>query len=186
MSDMSSLVTNIMVLGLSVNSVKSSRTPRQATQFLIVKVDSLRILANLSSRRMSHSARPLCVARAPAEDARNGDDSRSSSPLGLDGTKGLSEVGYQPVAGSQTQQAETCPHLSERGTDSSLLAIQGIPATKRNAWDSRALLVTVTPDSLVTAWGRCVPTGSTGRFPIPFTEAPKTVVSNSVLGDLSQ
>lgn len=54
------------------------------------------------------------VVPAPAEDARIADDSHGSSSLGLDRTKGLSEVGYQPVAGFQIQQAETCPHLSKR------------------------------------------------------------------------
>lgn len=88
---------------------------------------------NMSSQCVSHSARPLCVVPAPAVDARIADDSRSSSPLGLDGTKGLSEVGYQPAAGAQIRQAETCPHPREGSTDSSLLAIQAIPDKKRSA-----------------------------------------------------
>lgn len=61
---------------------------------------------------MLHSARPLCVVPAPAEDARIADDSHSSSSLGLDDTWGLSEVGYQLVAASQIQQVETCQTMT--------------------------------------------------------------------------
>lgn len=71
----------------------------------------------------------MCVVPAPAKDARIA-DRHSSSSLGLDGTKGLSEVVYQPVAGSQIQQAETCPLLSKRSSDSQVVAIQGLSDKK--------------------------------------------------------
>lgn len=100
--------------------------------------------------------RVQCVVQTPAEDARIADDSHSSSPLGLDGTKGLSEVGYQTVAGAQIQQAETCSRLSKRSTHSSLLVIQGIPS--KWAWGC-ALWEKATRDSSLTGLGQCVTTG---------------------------
>lgn len=164
--DMSTLFIHIMV-----NSVKCTLTLKQATLCFICCHPNVCCVQ--------------CEAPSPAADARIADDSHCGSPLGLDGTKGLSEVGYQSVAGAQIQQAETCPHLSKRSTDSSLQAIQGIPT--KWGWVC-APLEKATRDFSLTGLGPCVTTGDKrwtaslvlSCLVLSCTEA---VITNTVPGD---
>lgn len=73
----------------------------------------------------SNLDRLLCGVPASAEDGWIANCSCNSSSLEPVRFKEILEVGYQPVAKCQIPHTETCPHLSNSSTSTSLLETQG-------------------------------------------------------------
>lgn len=86
-----------MVLALAVNSEKSSLTQGRATQFIGMRLYTLRMLATLSPQREGNiimlvnqdSAATPCVVWASGEDARTDDASRLSDHPRFAGAAGI-------------------------------------------------------------------------------------------------
>lgn len=100
------LLDHIMVLALAVNSEESSRTQGRATWFIGIRLDKLKMLANLLPRCVGNiiilanqeSATPPRVVSASVEDARTDDACRISDHLRLAGAADIPEVGNQHTA----------------------------------------------------------------------------------------